>query len=77
MENPNRRVTVWSRSRAGMWLAERSYPLHFVVNGLGMPDAEGKYMFHAGRYWAWIPAGIDPNVEKLGLEPANKKETQL
>jgi hypothetical protein len=54
-------VTVWSRFTTGKaWLVERSYPKHYVQDGLGMGE-EGVYTEKEGRTYAWYHKGVNPN----------------
>jgi hypothetical protein len=60
-------LTVWSRSRFGDWVVERSYPEQHVRGALGVPEGGG-VIGRDGRYYIALPQGVhaSPLIEHPG-----------
>ena len=54
-------LTVWSRSRYGEWLIERSYYEQYVRNALKIPPGDGR-VGDDGRYYIALPQGVMPST---------------
>lgn len=54
-------LTVWSRSRFGEWLIERSYAEQYVRNVLRIPAGSGRVSGEDGRYYIALPQGVHPS----------------
>lgn len=53
-------LSVWSRSRFGEWLIERSYPEPYVRNVLRIPAGAGR-VGDDGRFYIALPQGVHPS----------------
>lgn len=53
-------LAVWSRSRLGEWLIERSYAEAYVRNVLRIPVGGG-HIGEDGRYYIALPQGVVPS----------------
>jgi len=56
-------VVVWSQGlpEGSCWLVERSYPLRYVLDVLGLSEAPGDSQELSGRRWLWLPKGQQPD----------------
>jgi hypothetical protein len=59
-QDRSRHVTVWSRSHTGQWVVERSYPLHYVQDVLGL-GVRQETLWAESRAYAWFEQGENPN----------------
>jgi hypothetical protein len=53
-------LAVWSRSRFGEWLIERSYAERYVRDVLRIPAGSGR-VGDDGRYYIALPQGVCPS----------------